>query len=199
MGRVLFCARHKLISFTDARVFNFTVYDENGSVLIAMTGFELKRNSTSFLPDIERRYEVVLQPIVTPVVLPRCATHWSRPDKEIADLIATIADRETQLLLRQTLDRGVTVGDDIDRQRYHQFAKNATTRYLPPLPSPSIVEDIKRKWPIRFQIVDRLSRVHREVFKTSTVSRYLSRYHEVILICSTPGNRSGPTLRRYLE
>ena len=199
MGGGLFCAWHKLTRFIDTRVYNFTIYDETGSVLVTVTGFELKRNSISSLPEIERRYEVVLQPIVTPVVLPRCPTHWSRPDKESADLIKTIADHEAQLLLRQSLDRGVTVGDDIDRQRYHQFAKDATTRYLPPLPSPSIVEEVKRKWPIYSQIVDRLSRVHREVFKTSTVSRYLSRSHEVILICSTPGKRSSPILRRYPE
>lgn len=82
----------------------------------------------------------------------------------------TIADHEAQSLLRQSLDRGVIAGDDLDRQRYYQFAKEATTRQLQPLPSASVVEDVKAKWPIHFRIIDRLSRVHHEVFKTSTVS-----------------------------
>ena len=138
-----------------------------------MTGFELKRNSTSSLPGIERRYEVGLQPIVTLTVLPRCPDRWSRSNKETTDLIKTIADHEAQLLLHQSLDRGVTVGDDPNRQRYYQFAKEAITRRLRPLPSSSVVEDIKEKQPIHLQIVDRLSRVHHEVFETSTVSLYL--------------------------
>jgi len=138
-----------------------------------MTGFELKRNSTSSLPGIERRYEVALQPVVTLTVLPRCPDHWSRLNKGTTDSIKTIADHEAQLLLRQSLDRGVTVGDDPNRKRYYQFAKEAVTRPLPPLPSSSVVEDIKGKPPIHLQIVERLNRVHHEVFETSTVSLYL--------------------------
>lgn len=183
-----------LTRFVDARVYNFTIYDDTGLVLVAMTGFELKRNSTSSLPSIERRYEVVLQPVVTSTVFPRCATRWSKPNKEASDLILTIADHEAQLLLRQSLDRGVTVGDDLDRQRYHQFAKDAITRHLPPLPSSSVIEDIKAKGPIHLQILDRLSRVHCEVFETPTVGLCLSRHHKVFLICNIPGNRASPIL-----
>jgi len=165
--------RHQLILPIDTRVYNFTVYNDAGSVLVAMTGFELKRNSTISLPGIERRYEVALQPIVTLTVLPRCPARWSRLHKETIDLIKTIADHEAQLLLRQSLDRGVTIGDDPNRKRYYQFAEEAITRRLPPLPSSSVVEDIKGRPPIHLQIVDRLNRVHHEVFETSTVSLYL--------------------------
>ena len=107
----------------------------------------------------------------------------------------TIADHEAQLLLRRSLDCGVTVGDDFSRKRYYRFAKDAITRHLPLLPSSSVVEEIKAKWPIHFQIADRLSRVHRDVFETSTVSLYLSMYREVFLTCSIPGNRPSPILR----
>ena len=185
----------KLTGLVDTRVYNFTIYDDSGSVLVAMTGLELKRNSTSSQPAIEHRYEVTLQPIVTSTVLPRCTARWSRPNKETTDLIMTIADHEAQLLLRRSLDHGVTVGDDLNRQRYYQFAKDAATRHLPSLPSPSIVEDIKAKWPIHFQIADRLSRVHHEVFETSTVSLLKLRHHETFLTCSIPGNCSSPVLR----
>ena len=149
-----------------------------------MTGFELRRNSISSLPSIERRYEVALQPLVTSTIFPRCTTRWSRPNKETKDLIMTIADHEAQHLVRQSLDRGVTVGDDLNRQRYYQFAKDAVTRKLPQLPSSSVVEDIKTKWPIHFQIADRLSRVHREVFESSTVSHIESRREFFSLLVS---------------
>ena len=164
-----------------------------------MTGFELKRNSTSSIPAVERRYEVALQPIVTLTALPRCPARWSRLNKETTDLIKIIADHEAQVLLRQSLDRGVTVGDDPHRQRYYRFAKEAVTRHLPPLPPSPVVEDIKEKYPIHLQIVDRLSRVHHEVFETSTVGLYLLRHHEAFLTCSIPGDCSGPILRRYSE
>lgn len=85
----------------------------------------------------------------------------------------TVSDHEAQLLLRRSLDYGVTIGDDLDRQRYYQFAKDAAVRLLPPLPPPLVIEDIKRKWPINFQIVDRLSRSHHEIFKTSVVSKFI--------------------------
>lgn len=153
----------------DARVYDFTFYDDTGSALAAMTGFKIKRNSVSSFPSIERRYEVALQPVVTSTLLPRTA-QWTRPDKETANLMMNIADREAQSLIRRTLDCGVTVGDDLNRQRYYQFAKEAVARHLPPLPSSCVVEDIKAKWPIMFQIIDRFSCVHGEVFETSTVS-----------------------------
>ena len=199
MGVSLLHARHGLIRFSDTRVCDFTVYDDTGSVLAVMTGFELKRNSTSPFPSIEHRYEVALQPVVTSAVVSRCPTHWSRLNKETADLIVTLADHEAQLLLRRSLDHGVTVGDDLNRQRYYQFAKDAIARRLPPLPSPAVVEDIKAKWPIHFQIVDRLSHVHHDVFETSTVSLYLLRDHEAFLTRRISGNCSRSILRRYLE
>jgi len=185
---------HELTRFVDVRVCDLTVYDDTGSVLVAMTGFELKRSSTSPFPGIERRYEVALQPVVTSNAVPRCPIHWSRPNKETVDLIATITDHEAQLLLRRSLDHGVIVGDDLNRQRYYRFAKEAITRRLPPLPSPAVVEDIKMRWPIHFQIVDRLSLVHHDVFESSTVSLYLLRDHEVFLICNIPGNCSSSVL-----
>ena len=188
MGVGLLHMWHELTGSVDTRVCDLTVYDDTGSVLVAMTGFELKRSSTSPFPGVERRYEVALQPVVTPTAIPRCPTHWSRPNKETADLIVTIADHEAQLLLRRSLDRGVIVGDDLNRQRYYQFAKDAIARRLPPLPSPAVVGDIKTKWPIHFQIVDRLSHVHHDVFESSTVSLYLLRGYEVFLICNIPGN-----------
>lgn len=195
MGKIPVQSLYELTRLIDTRVYNFTIYDDTGSVLVAMTRFELKRNSTSSLPRIERRYEVVLQPIVTPTTLPRCTAQWSRPNKETTDLIMTIADHEAQLLLRQSLDRGVTVGDDPDRKRYYQFAKEAATRHLPLLPSPSVVEGIKTKWPIHFQITDRLTHVHHEVFKTSTVGLSKLRHYRIFLICSISGSCPASILR----
>ena len=193
-GSSLLRVWHELTRIVDTRVCDLTVYDDTGSVLVAMTGFELKRSSTLPFPGIKRRYEVALQPVVTSAAPPRCPANWSRPDKETADLIVTIADHEAQLLLRRSLDRGVIVGDDLNRQRYYQFAKDAITRRLPPLPSPAVVEDIKTKWPIRFQVIDRLSQIHHEVFESSAVSLYLLRGYEAFLIYNTPGNCSSSVL-----
>lgn len=106
----------------------------------------------------------------------------------------SIADHEAQGLLRQSLDRGVTVGDDLNRRRYYQFATEAIKRQLPPLPSLPVVEDIKTKWPIHFQIADRVSRVHREVFETSTVSQIKSKHWAILLTFSIPGNCPNPIL-----
>ena len=199
VGKFTFQLSQQLTRLIDTRVYNFTVYDEAGSVLVAITGLELRRNSTSSLPDVEHRYEVVLQPIVTTTVLPQCKSYWTRPDKETVNSILTVADHEAQLLLSQSLDRGVTVGDDLNRKRYYQFAKAAAARRLPQLPPPSVVENIKAKWPIHFQIIDRLSRVHRKVFETSTVSLPLIGARGIFLIYNMPGKRSSPILRRYTE
>jgi hypothetical protein len=199
VGKLMFQPSQQLTRFIDTRVYNFTVYDEAGSVLVAITGLELRRNTTSSLPDVQRRYEVVLQPIVTTTVLPQCKSYWTRPDKETVNTILTVADHEAQLLLSRSLDRGVTVGDDLNRKRYYQFAKSAAARRLPRLPPPSVVEDIKAKWPIHFQIIDRLSRVHRMVFETSTVRLPLIGPRGIFLISNIPGKRSSPVLRRYTE
>ena len=186
-------ARWVLMGFTDARVYNFTVYDNAGSVLVAMTGFELKRYRTSLPPSIGHRYEVALQRVMVSLVSPRFPRCWPRPNKETASLVMILADHEAQLLLRRSLNNHVTVGDDLSRQRYYQFAKDAATRHLPPLPPPSVVEDIKTKWPIHFQIIDRLSRVHHEIFKSSMVSLFKLRHHTV-LTRSILGDCSSPVL-----
>jgi hypothetical protein len=144
----------KFTGFIDTRVYNFTVYDDTGSVLVAMTGFELKRNSTSSLPGIRTPVRGCLATYRDFHRSPPMPGPLVKAKQGDTDLIMTIADHEAQLLLRRSLDRGVTVGDDLDRQRYYQFAKDAITRHLPPLPPlPSVVEDIKAKWPIHFQIV----------------------------------------------
>ena len=195
VGKIPLQARHRLTGFTDTRLYNFTVYDDAGSALVAMTGFELKRNLVSSPLGVRRRYEIALQPITSSAALPRVA-QWTRPDKETANLMMNIADHEAQSLLRRTLDRGVTIGDDPHRQRYYQFAKEAAARNLPPLPSSPIVEGIKVKWPIVFQIIDRLSHVHRDVFETSAVSLLKSRHHHILLTFGIiPGNCPSLILR----
>jgi len=82
----------------------------------------------------------------------------------------TVPNHEAQLLLRWSLDYGVPVGDDLYRQRYYQFAKDAAIRHLPPLPPLLVIEDIRTKRPMNFEIVDRS---HREIFETSVVSKFI--------------------------
>jgi hypothetical protein len=55
------------------------------------------------------------------------------------------------------------------RQRYLAFAKSAVQRTLPPLPSQSVIEQLKLKYPSHFEVVRRISQVHRDVFKSSAV------------------------------
>jgi hypothetical protein len=167
---------------TDARVYDFTIYDDTGSVLVAMTGLELKRNLVSSLPGVERRYEIVLQPVVTSPVLPR-TTQWSRLDKETVNSIGPSpttrfnSSSASRLIVFRPL--AVISADNVIIN---------LQRSLPPLPSPSVADEIKMKWPIHFQIIERLSRIHHEVFETTTVSTPELCCHGVFL---TVGANSG--------
>jgi hypothetical protein len=57
----------------------------------------------------------------------------------------------------------------IHRQRYLAFAKSAVQRTLPPLPPQSVIEQLKLKFPANFELLRRMSPIHKDVFKTSAV------------------------------
>jgi hypothetical protein len=57
----------------------------------------------------------------------------------------------------------------IHRQRYLAFARSAVNRTLPPLPSPSVIEQLRVKFPVHLEVLKRMSQIHKDVFKSSAV------------------------------
>ena len=63
---------------TDTRVYDITIYDETGSALCFMNEFELRKNAAESVPHIDRRYEMVLQPVLPNAPSPRLMQTWAQ-------------------------------------------------------------------------------------------------------------------------
>ena len=155
----------------DTRVFDFTVYDETGSTLCFMNRFELRRNVVVSAPRVDRRYEMISQPVLPAVPSPRLKPTWAREREDKAkrtNLLQTL-DRLAYEMLQKSLEEDIQVGEKIDRKRYEEFARSVVARSDPPAPIPHDVEAMKQEWPAPFEITERVANVHKDVFGSSTV------------------------------
>ena len=151
---------------------DITVYDETGSALCFMNQFELHKNTAESAPRVDRRYEMISQPVLPVAPSPRLNPAFIREQVEKAeriDLLRTL-DRLAYEMLQKSLEEDIQVGEKIDRKRYEEFARNAILRSDPPAPvSHDVVEAMKREFSSPFEITERVGDVHKDVFSSSTV------------------------------
>ena len=72
-------------------------------------------------------------------------------------------------MLERSLGEGIQVGEKADWKRYEEFARSVVARSDPPAPIPDDVEAMKREWFVPFEITERVSKAHKDVFSSSTV------------------------------
>ena len=152
-------------------MYDITVYDEAGSALCFMNEFELRKNTMELAHHVDLRYEMVLQPVLPSALSPKLEPIWTREREDKAkriDLLRTL-DRLAYEMLQQSLEEGVQVGEKTDRKRYEEFALGAVARPDPPAPISCDVEAMKQVLSAPFEITGRVSKVHKEVFGSSTV------------------------------
>ena len=161
----------------DTRVFDFTVYDEIGSVLCFMNQFELRRNAVGSAPRVDRRYEMISQPVMPGALLPRLKPTWAREREDKAkrtNLLQTL-DRLAYEMLQKSLEGDIQVGEKLDRKRYEGFARSVAERSVPPAPIPHDIKAMGLEWSAPFEITERVANVHKDVFNSSTVRLLISR------------------------
>ena len=150
---------------------DITVYDEAGYALCFMNQFELRKNAAVSAPRVDRRYEMILQPVLPGAPSPRLEPIWVREREgkaERTNLLRTL-DRLAYEMLQKSLEGEVQVGEKIDRRRYEDFARNVVVWSDPPAPISHDVEAMKRGWSAPFEITERVASVHKDVFSSSTV------------------------------
>ncbi|KAF9653249.1 hypothetical protein BDM02DRAFT_3182788 [Thelephora ganbajun] len=193
----------------DTRVYDITIYDEMGSALCSMNEFELRKNTVEPTPHVNCRYEMILQPILAGALSPRLDRTWAREreDKAKRNSFLRTLDRLAYEMLQKSLDEEIQVGEKIDRKRYEEFARRVVARSDPPAPISHDVEAMKKEWPAPFEIMGRLSKVHKGVFSSSTATvqalfadGVLNRFYGDFLfgeICSRAATAFGETITAF--
>ena len=136
-----------------------------------MNQFELHKNTAESAPHVDRRYEMISQPVLPGAPSPRLKPTFAREQEEKAkrtDLLQTL-DRLAYEILQKSLEEDIQVGEKIDRKRYEEFARNVVVRSDPPAPITHDVEAMKREFSAPFEITERVADVHKDVFSSSTV------------------------------
>jgi hypothetical protein len=174
------------------RVADFTVCNNIGTVLCKFEGMELHKHSSASYT-VKTRFDLLPQPVIVNAALPEYRHRWQRPDKEEIDALGTVVDHISVDIIKKSLTDDLVVGEEVGfvpcgessrmlmdcvlqmhRQRYLAFAKSAVQWTLPPLPPQSVIEQLKLKFPANFELLRRMSLVHKDVFKTSAVRFDLS-------------------------
>ena len=157
-------------------MYDVTIYDETGTALCSMSGLELRKNTIELAPHIDCRYEMISQPVLPSGLSPRIEPTWTREREDKArraDILQTL-DRLAHEMLQKSLEEDVQVGERIDGRRYGEFVRSAVTRSDPPSPISRDVEAMKQVLSAPFEIMERVAKVHKDLFGSSTV-RFLTR------------------------
>lgn len=168
----------------DTRVYDITVYDEAGSVLCFMGDFELRKNTMEIAPHIDRRYEMISQPVLPSAPSPRLEPIWmrEREDKTKRTDVFQALDRLAYEMLQKSLEEGIQVGEKMDRKRYGEFARRTLARSDPPAPISHNIEAMKQTLSAPFEITERVAKVHKDAFGSSTVRLLIRPFDSVGLI-----------------
>lgn len=136
-----------------------------------MNEFELRRNAAEAAPQVDRRYQMISQPVLLSAPSPKLVPIWTRDQEEKAKragLLRTL-DRLAYEMLQKSLEEDIQVGEKIDRKRYEQFARSVVARPDPPAPISHDLGAMRQEWSAPFEITERVARVHKDVFDSSTV------------------------------
>ena len=136
-----------------------------------MSQFELRKNTAESAPGVNRRYEMISQPVLPGAPSPRLKPTWAREREDKAKMTRLLqtVDRLAYEMLQKSLEEDIQVGEAIDRKRYEDFARNVLVRPDPPAPITHDVEAMKQEFSAPFEITERVANVHKDVFSSSTV------------------------------
>ena len=98
-------------------------------------------------------------------------------------------------MLQKSLEEDVQVGEEIDRKRYGEFARNAVAWSDPPAPISHDVEAMKQALSAPFEITERVANVHKDAFSTSKVGGFIHPFDDALLTSIEIGNRADTICR----
>jgi hypothetical protein len=160
----------------DSRTLDFTVVDASGNVLCTMHGLEMRRLSIASRSITENRYDLIYQPVVNKISAPKLEPISPAADNDVEGLLKAL-DRLAVDIVAGSLKDEPTVGDEPSVQKYAQFAKDLLSKELAPLPSSEALEEYRAKYPVYFELTDRISAIQKRIFSSSSVSCWSLLFH----------------------
>ncbi|KAJ7659556.1 hypothetical protein DFH06DRAFT_1402502 [Mycena polygramma] len=179
----------------ECRYYDICVYDANGLPLCNMRNLAMKKFSATAPRTIQRRFDLIFQPVVIPIDIPHLAeTFPARPNESQIILLHDVLDFLAVEMVSKTLEGNVVCGEDESRRRYMSFARHALTRRTKEPFAPEIVQALKSTWPHHFEVTRRVAAVHESVFQgpklvvdslfsDGLMAQFYSEYSETSNIC----------------
>ncbi|KAF7356480.1 Polyketide synthase [Mycena venus] len=153
----------------DTLVYDMTVTDSSGVALCELRSFALKKFSSLEPLSIKRRFDLVFQPVIATVDVPRLEVAFpEREDQSQVIILNKLLDAMAVDMIRKSLSQELVVGDAPSRHRYLEFAKRVSTRATTVDVDPQVVQVLRERWPNHFEITQRVAAIHPSVFESPT-------------------------------
>lgn len=141
-----------------------------GERLCTLSCFEMTRHSNSIQQPLTRRYQLEWQPVAIPVASSSDQCHVREITNNTRSLW-TVLDCLAAQTIAKTLHGQIVVGVERHRQRYWEFAKKVEKRIESyPVPDSSLVSSLKDRYACYFDVTEKVSKVHSDIFTSSTAT-----------------------------
>lgn len=171
----------------ETRLLDFTVCDDQGSVICIMHGLELRKVSSVPTKPVDVRYDLVYQPVSVDVRPSQLTNKLAIHDvNDLHDLLnvldglsleflSSIVQQElpnSDKVIQHSLLSGIVTEKSAmqtHQKRYLAFAHRALETSFSPLPSLAELEGLRSRWPVCFEMIEKLSSVPNTLFASSKV------------------------------
>ncbi|KAJ7776526.1 hypothetical protein DFH07DRAFT_798454 [Mycena maculata] len=148
----------------DSKSYDVVVRDASGAAICEFTDLVVQRLSVPRAA-IRRRFDRVFQPVAVPVASASSAAYSQRERQSDEEALFSILDALAVEMIAKSLQTDVTVGEDVSRQRYFEFAQRAVKKGR----VKTFFDDgeMFSKYPAHFEVTSRIAEVHETVFNSS--------------------------------
>ncbi|KAJ7609191.1 hypothetical protein DFH06DRAFT_1247461 [Mycena polygramma] len=153
--------------YPDSKSYDVVIADELGDVICEFHDLLVWRLSAQ--PAIvRRRLDLIFQPVALPTTIVNFETTYSHRDRQHdEDTLYAILDSLALKMITKSLDQKITVGGDVSRQRYFEFARGALQGKAVKTHDTLSDSEMRNKYPAHFEVTARMHEVHRTVFQSS--------------------------------
>lgn len=146
------------------------IADNTGRRLCTLKDFEMARHRNSVQKGVENRFQLEWQPLALPVREDE-ENCYVRPLQKDTRMLWETLDAMATETIKATLSKSIVVGGERHRQRYWEFSKKASLlpRNEDALSSQRVAA-LREAYPIYFDVTERFSKVHPEVFASTAAT-----------------------------
>ncbi|KAJ7708733.1 hypothetical protein B0H17DRAFT_1030700 [Mycena rosella] len=151
----------------DAKSYDIVVTDSSGSAICELRNLVVQKLSVH-TPAVDRRLDLIFQPVAIPTIVSAPHATYSQRESQLeTEILFKILDSLAVKMIEKSLQSDISVGSDVSRQRYFEFAKRAVRDKPADSAVPADDGILRTKYPAHFTVTERIANVHETVFNSS--------------------------------